>query len=248
MQDPFYVVKEEVLQSLQGVTTLYDRWKELLETTNTSTNEEFKWTANELKSGLRSIEWDITDLEETVGIVENNQVKFKIDNQELHTRKDFIQSTKSKIQLIKEDLQSTRTRGKMENDQKNTLVSGSTRNSSDKFSRLQNELEKDNTDFIGAQTQRQELIIREQDEHLDTLSMTVGRLKDMGSTIGNTIQETTGLVEDLNVEVDKTDSGIRGAVNKVNKLLDSTKDSTQWCIIIFLVLALVALIVVIFYI
>jgi len=246
MQDPFYVVKEEVLQSLQGVTTLYDRWKELLETTNTSSNEEFKWTANELKSGLRSIEWDITDLEETVGIVENNQAKFKIDNHELQTRKDFIQSTKSKIQLIKEDLQSTRTRGKMENDQKNTLVSS--KRTSDKFSRLQNELEKDNTDFIGAQTQRQEFIIKEQDEHLDTLSMTVGRLKDMGSTIGNTIQETTGLVEELNVEVDKTDSGIRGAVNKVNKLLESTKDSTQWCIIIFLVLVLVGLIVVIFYI
>jgi len=96
MQDPFYVVKEEVLQSLQGVTTLYDRWKELLDTTNTASNEEFKWTTNELKSGLRSIEWDITDLEETVGIVENNQAKFKIDNQELQTRKQFIQSTKSK--------------------------------------------------------------------------------------------------------------------------------------------------------
>jgi len=83
---------------------------------------------------------------------------------------------------------------------------------------------------------------------LDTLSVTVGRLKDMGSTIGSTIQETTSLVEELNVEVDKTDSGIRGAMNRVNKLLDSTKDSTQWCIIIFLILVLIGLIVLIFYI
>jgi len=246
MQDPFYVVKEEVLQSLQGVTTLYDRWKELLESTNTSSNEEFKWTSNELKSGLRSIEWDITDLEETVGIVENNQAKFKIDNQELQTRKEFIQSTKSKIQIIKEDMQSTRSRGKMENDQRNLLVTG--RNSTDKFSRLQGELEKDNEDFVQGQSQRQEQIIREQDDHLDTLSVTVGRLREMGGTIGNTIQETTSLVEELNVEVDKTDSGIKGAMNRVNKLLDSTKDSTQWCIIIFLILVLVGLIVVIFYI
>jgi len=246
MQDPFYVVKEEVLQSLQGVTTLYDRWKELLDTTNTASNEEFKWTTNELKSGLRSIEWDITDLEETVGIVENNQAKFKIDNQELQTRKQFIQSTKSKIQVIKEDMQNTRTRGKMENDQRNMLVQK--RSSSDKFSRLQNELEKDNDDFVQGQSQRQEHIIKEQDDHLDTLSVTVGRLKDMGSTIGSTIQETTSLVEELNVEVDKTDSGIRGAMNRVNKLLDSTKDSTQWCIIIFLILVLIGLIVLIFYI
>jgi len=158
MQDPFYVVKEEVLQSLQGVTTLYDRWKELLDTTNTASNEEFKWKTNELKSGLRSIEWDITDLEETVGIVENNQAKFKIDNQELQTRKQFIQSTKSKIQVIKEDMQNTRTRGKMENDQRNMLVQK--RSSSDKFSRLQNELEKDNDDFVQGQSQRQEHIIK----------------------------------------------------------------------------------------
>jgi len=143
-------------------------------------------------------------------------------------------------------MQNTRTRGKMENDQRNMLVQK--RSSSDKFSRLQNELEKDNDDFVQGQSQRQEHIIKEQDDHLDTLSVTVGRLKDMGSTIGSTIQETTSLVEELNVEVDKTDSGIRGAMNRVNKLLDSTKDSTQWCIIIFLILVLIGLIVLIFYI
>lgn len=52
---------------MQGVTALYNRWKELLDTTNTATNDEFKWATNELKTAIRGIEWDLTDLEETVG-------------------------------------------------------------------------------------------------------------------------------------------------------------------------------------
>lgn len=48
---------------------MYDRWKDLLNTTNTAQNEEFKWTATELKNGLHTIELDLSELEETVSIL-----------------------------------------------------------------------------------------------------------------------------------------------------------------------------------
>jgi hypothetical protein len=53
---------------VNGVTALYDRWQELLKTTNTSQNDEFKWTTNQLRTGIKSIEWDLQDLEETIDI------------------------------------------------------------------------------------------------------------------------------------------------------------------------------------
>jgi len=93
LQDPFYVVKEEVLQSVNGVTALYDRWQELLKTTNTSQNDEFKWTTNQLRTGIKSIEWDLQDLEETIGIVENNRQKFRLEQAEVDSRKKFISET-----------------------------------------------------------------------------------------------------------------------------------------------------------
>ena len=65
----FLTVHREVQQSVQGIVALYDRWKYLLESTNTSTNDEFKWTANEVKQGLRSIEYDLNDLDETIDIL-----------------------------------------------------------------------------------------------------------------------------------------------------------------------------------
>ena len=56
-------------QSVSGVTTLYDRWQELLKSSNTAQNDEFKWTTSQIRNGIKSIEWDLQDLEETIDIL-----------------------------------------------------------------------------------------------------------------------------------------------------------------------------------
>lgn len=48
---------------------LYQRWTQLLEDTNSVSKEEYDWTMNELRNSLRSIEWDVEDLEETINIL-----------------------------------------------------------------------------------------------------------------------------------------------------------------------------------
>ena len=87
LQDPFYLVKEEVQQSLSGLNALYERWKDLLETSNTADNDEFDWTKNELLSQLKNIDNDLADMDETVQIVARNLDKFKLDGEELEQRK-----------------------------------------------------------------------------------------------------------------------------------------------------------------
>lgn len=48
---------------------LYQRWCELLQEGAAVGREELDWTTNELRNGLRSIEWDLEDLEETIDIL-----------------------------------------------------------------------------------------------------------------------------------------------------------------------------------
>ena len=43
---------------------------------------------------LRSIEWDLEDLEETVQIVEQNPRKFRLDINEIQERNRFIEDTR----------------------------------------------------------------------------------------------------------------------------------------------------------
>lgn len=48
---------------------LYQRWTELLQDPGSATKEEIDWTTNELRNSLRSIEWDLEDLDETINIL-----------------------------------------------------------------------------------------------------------------------------------------------------------------------------------
>ena len=84
MQDPFHAVKEEVEHSVTVVIDLHKRWQELKAANKKG--DEFEWTSSELLSGLRSIEWDLQDLEDTVSIVEGNRQKFQLEESDVQER------------------------------------------------------------------------------------------------------------------------------------------------------------------
>jgi len=62
-------LSSEVLKATETATALYHRWQELVSDNANVSKEEFNWTTNELRNCLRSIEWDLEDLEETVYIL-----------------------------------------------------------------------------------------------------------------------------------------------------------------------------------
>merc|ERR1719224_312592 len=99
MQDPYFAVKEEVEHSTQVVFDLHKRWIELSDSSRKS--DEFEWTSSELLSGLRSIEWDLQDMEDMVSIAEGNRQKFSLDETDIQARRDFIESTRQQISSMR---------------------------------------------------------------------------------------------------------------------------------------------------
>ena len=69
----------EVQKTTEAAKALYHRWSELANDQRGGNKEEFDWTTNELRNSLRSIEWDLEDLEETINIfsVSNDMLKCK---------------------------------------------------------------------------------------------------------------------------------------------------------------------------
>lgn len=55
--------------------SLYQRWCELLRDTSSVPKDKYDWTTNELKNSLKSIEWDVEDLEETIDILSGQKLK-----------------------------------------------------------------------------------------------------------------------------------------------------------------------------
>jgi syntaxin 6 len=67
---------------------------------------------------VRSIEWDLQDLDETVGIVEANPKKFDLSTEEVASRKAFITQTRATMSEIKSALTSTDAQTKQDADQR----------------------------------------------------------------------------------------------------------------------------------
>lgn len=59
----------EVQKAVNTAQSLHQRWSELLQNPGGSSTEEVDWTTNELRNSLRSIEWDLEDLDETINIL-----------------------------------------------------------------------------------------------------------------------------------------------------------------------------------
>jgi len=243
LEDPFFVVKEEVQKAVNNVQTLYRRWQELLDNPRTVGKDEYNWTTNELRNNLRSIEWDLEDLDETVGIVEANPRKFNIDITEVNQRKQFIKQTRDNVNSIKEHMNSPAAKAKVENSSRDALLGRRNDKPKDRYSRLDKELENSNQAFITDQQQQQELLIRAQDEQIDMVGHSVGVLKTMGKKIGDEIEEQNLMLDDFGHELEMTDSKLQQTVLKVEKVLRLSDDKRQTCVLVTLIVIMIVVII-----
>lgn len=246
LEDPFFVVKDEVCKALNKTRGLYQRWGELQEDgatpVVTTSREELEWTNTELRNALRSIEWDLEDLEETIGIVEKNPRKFKIDGSELAARRTFIEQTKEEVKSMKERLNLT----KKDRDVTARQVPDSTVPIDDnsplkmpqvvthgptRYSRLVNEADSPNNEFIERTLVQQQMIMTHQDDQLDQIASSMGTLKTMSRQIGQEVDEQAVMLDDFGHEMETTQSKMENTLSKMAKVMHLSSDRRQWAAI-----------------
>ncbi|XP_075993618.1 syntaxin-6 [Genypterus blacodes] len=236
MEDPFFVVKGEVQKAVNSTQSLHHRWSELLQEGGGASKEELDWTTNELRNSLRSIEWDLEDLDETISIVESNPKKFNLDAPELMKRKDFITSTRNTVKQMKDQMCSP---GAASADKKNKQAPVGERGAHgpiwqpgpDKYTRLDRQLQNANTSFIDEQQTQQQMIADQQDEQLELVSGTIGVLKNMSERIGMELDEQAVMLDDFGHDMDNTQSRLDNVMKKLAKVSHMTSDRRQWCAI-----------------
>ncbi|KAM9761496.1 syntaxin-6 [Menidia menidia] len=251
MEDPFFVVKGEVQKAVNAAQSLHQRWKELLQEGVGASKEEIDWTTNELRNSLRSIEWDLEDLDETISIVESNPKKFNLDTAELSKRKAFITRTRSTVKDMKDQMSSPAACADGRDRQALLGERGAQgpiwQPGPDKFGRLDRQLQNANSQFIEEQQVQQQLIAEQQDEQLQLVSGTIGVLKNMSERIGLELDEQAVMLDDFGHEIDSTQSRLDNVMKKLAKVSHMTSDRRQWCAIGVL-LAILLVIVILFFI
>uniref|UniRef100_A0A452F4N1 Syntaxin 10 n=1 Tax=Capra hircus TaxID=9925 RepID=A0A452F4N1_CAPHI len=230
LEDPFFVVRGEVQKAVNTARGLYQRWCELLQESAVVGREELDWTTNELRNSLRSIEWDLEDLEETIDIlgVEANPGKFKLPAGDLQERKVFVQRMRESVQEMKDHMVSPAAVTFMERNNREMLTGkpATLKSSSDL---LDASVVSTTSRYIEEQQATQQLILDQQDQQLEMVSGSISVLKHMSGRVGEELDEQGIMLDAFAQEMDHTQSRMDGVLRKMAKISHMTSGGWLWC-------------------
>ncbi|XP_066585815.1 syntaxin-6 isoform X2 [Prorops nasuta] len=256
LENPFFVVKDEVCKALNKNRGLYGRWTELQDVIIANPNvgggitisrEELDWTTTELRKALRSIEWDLEDLADTISILEKNPTKFKIDNKELAVQRRFVEQAREEVKTMKDKMNLSRGRD-LDSTARQPLLDNSparapSNHGTTKYSKLENEMDSPNRQFLGDVLQHQNSMMQQQDEQLDMIGESIGTLKTVSRQINCELDEQAVMLDEFGNELEVTDSKLDATMKKMAKVLHMSNDRRQWIAIGVLTAILLLLII-----
>jgi len=174
------------------------------------------------RNSLRSIEWDLEDLEDTVQIVEKNPSKFRIDSTELAVRRTFIQTTREEVKQMKDAISAPA--------QGERLAAGSPGQGggNSKYSRLPSTADSPHREGFIVNLEQQQEVMRRQDETMEVMADSMGNIRDMSHHIANELDEQAVMLDEFGAEIEHADSRVDATLRKVAKVLHLSDDRRQW--------------------
>ncbi|XP_035310195.1 syntaxin-6 isoform X1 [Cricetulus griseus] len=100
----------------------------------------------------------------------------------------------------------------------------------DRYGRLDRELQLANSHFIEEQQAQQQLIVEQQDEQLELVSGSIGVLKNMSQRIGGELEEQAVMLDDFSHELESTQSRLDNVMKKLAKVSHMTSAYVCGCI------------------
>ncbi|KAH7905461.1 t-SNARE [Hygrophoropsis aurantiaca] len=251
--DPYHAVQQEIQSSLQTAATLRSSYVRIRNMAREG-SEELVWARNELKATLAALEADLEDLEESVKIVESTGARmFNLDEKEVSARRNYVVEVRRQITDMRAEVDGT----SPARHSKSPLPLSRSQSQSQSHPLAGTQSPQppgasppapDEEDDAQAQWAREEqqLMLREQDRTMDTISGTLSTLAQQAGLMGLEIGEHVEMLGDLEQNVDRTDTKLSGAMRKMRKFVRDTEDTKSgWCITILTIILVILLVAVI---
>lgn len=160
VNDPFYLVKEEIQESVNKVKGIVERMERLPE----GNSERGKY-AGQITSECESVFWQLEELDRATAMAEQDFMRFKVDANELASRKRWTAATKSAV-------------GDLDAKAKAVIDARKARGGGygGEGSRLDNAVGQANDEYINTQNDQQQLLMQRQDVDLDDISASINRI------------------------------------------------------------------------
>ncbi|XP_050368076.1 syntaxin-61 isoform X1 [Argentina anserina] len=238
-EDPFYVVKEEIQKSIDQLQYSFHQWERI-----SSNGENQIQLTKELLAMLPQIEWQVEELDKAISVAAVDTKRFGIDEAELEKRRRWTSNARAQVSSVKRAVKA----GK---ESTGTSAAGMRRElmrlaDSQETERSNQYAAHHNDDFITSESDRQLLLIKQQDEELDELSASVERIGGVGLTIHEELLAQDKIVEELGMEMDSTSNRLDFVQKKVATVMKKAGIKGQMMMILFLVVLFIILFVLVF--
>ncbi|KAI9385371.1 hypothetical protein POPTR_011G059700v4 [Populus trichocarpa] len=240
-QDPFYIVKEEIQESIDKLQSSFHQWERI----SCDMGDQVHLT-KDLLAACESIEWKVDELDKAISVAGRDPSWYGIDEAELEKRRRWTSTARNQVGNVKKAVVA----GREVNISGTASVSGMRRElmrmPNSQQADKSNQYTQDNDDFIQSESDRQLLLIKQQDEELDELSITIGRLGGVGLTIHEELLAQEKIIDDLGMEMDSTSNRLDFVQKKVAMVMKKASAKGQLMMILFLVVLFIILFVLVF--
>ncbi|KAG5222831.1 hypothetical protein OIU76_026243 [Salix suchowensis] len=234
VQDPFYIVKEEIQESIDKLQSSFHQWERI----SCDTGAQVHLT-KELLAACESIEWQVDELDKAISVAARDPSWYGIDEAELEKRRRWTSTARTQVGNARKAVVAGR---EVNISVRRELMRMPDSQQTDKS----NQYTQDNDDLIQSESDRQVLLIKQQDEELDELSASVERIGGVGLTIHEELLAQEKIIDDLGMEMDSTSNRLDFVQKKVAMVMKKASAKGQLMMILFLVVLFIILFVLVF--
>ncbi|KAL7176746.1 hypothetical protein ACSBR2_030152 [Camellia fascicularis] len=241
-QDPFYIVKEEIQDSIDKLLSTFHKWERI-----PADSQEQQKLTKELLVGCESIEWQVDELDKAISVAARDPSWYGIDEAELDKRRRWTSTARTQVGNMKKKVVA----GNELDDISTSNVNGMRRElmrmpNSHQTDRSSQYAAQDTDDFISSESDRQLLLIKQQDEELDELSASVERIGGVGLTIHEELLAQEKIIDELGMDMESTTNRLDFVQKKVGMVMKKAGAKGQLMMILFLVVLFIVLFVLVF--
>ncbi|KAL0814740.1 hypothetical protein Bca101_071183 [Brassica carinata] len=247
-QDPFYIVKEEIQDSIDKLQSAFHKWERI----SPGMGDQVHAT-KELLANCGSIEWQVAiladrkvdELEKAITVAAKDPALYGIDQAELERRRRWTSNARTQVRNVKTGVLAGKGNAGVGNASEVRLELMRMPNSNE-ANRYDQYGGRDDDGFVQSESDRQMLLIKQQDEELDELSKSVERIGGVGLTIHDELVAQERIIDELGTEMDSTKNRLDFVQKKVGMVMKKAGAKGQMMMICFLLVLFIILFVLVF--
>ncbi|KAK0754534.1 t-SNARE [Schizothecium vesticola] len=235
-EDPFLQVQRDVLTQLRTTRPLFTSYLRIRSLATSATSPELASARSDLESALSSLAEDLSDLVASVAAVESNPAQYGLTAAEVTRRKRLVQEAGGEVEDMREELARTvpaTANAGLPDPSSFAIGDGETGGDGDGDGDYAAEFEE----------RQQQVMMREQDEHLDGVFQTVGSLRQQAADMGRELEEQREMLEVVDGLADRVGGRLQTGMEKLRYVVRRNEDRMSSCCIGVLIVVLIVLLI-----